>query len=122
MTDQFTYLNHRMQHLESRVKMLERVVRPESGGSEEPLGAPSKRRQEVQVTPDDDQRMIQAVLWSIYEFVTNQSIGHTNDYKDIVEIKHSQVSGEQRLESIEQAVSEVHDGIQTIIGMLSRHS
>ena len=102
--------------------MLERTVRPESDGSEEPLAAPPKPEQPEQVLPDDELRMIQALLWSIYEFVTSQSIGHTNDYKDIVEIKHSQVSSEQRLESIEQAASEVRGGVQTIIGMLSKHS
>ncbi|MBO0802907.1 MAG: hypothetical protein J2P25_07520 [Nocardiopsaceae bacterium] len=122
MTDQFTYLKHRMSRLESRVNMLEGVVRPEScendaqpSPSPEP-GQPGRSRQSEQPIPDGELRMINAVLWSIYDFVTSQSIGRTNDYGDIVTIKQGQESIGQRLESIEKAVAEIRCGVRTLVG------
>lgn len=115
MTDQFTYLKHRMDRLESRVDMLEKVVRPASSEDDEPLGPPPNREPQDHLkwaVPDASLRMLEATLWSIYDFVTNQSIGHTNDYKDVIEIKDSQTV-------VYQAVAEIRDDVQAILATLA---
>ena len=86
--------------------MLENAVRPRSSEGDEPLGPPPEPGPPEQQAPRGDLRTIQAIVWSIYDFVTSQSIGRSNDYNDIVEIK--------------QDVSEIRSGTETIIGLLGQ--
>jgi len=110
VTDQYTYFKHCMDRLESRITMLEKVIRPAAGEEETSLGPPPDRAPQDSLkhaVPDADLRMLEATLWSIYDFVTNQSISRTNDYMDVVEIKDSQ-------SALQKAVSEIRDDVRTI--------
>lgn len=117
MTDQFTYLKHRMDHLQTRVNRMEGILKPIADEDAEPSGPPGPdwRGHEKSAVPDGDLRMIEATLWSIYEFVSSESTGRSTYYKDVLEIKNKQAS-------IEQVVSEVREGVQTIIGALAAQS
>lgn len=108
MTDQFSYLKHRMDHIESRVNRLEKIFKFASGDDAESADSsgPDWHGDRKSAVPDGDLRMIEATLWSIFELVSSQSTGRTNDYKDFLDIK--------------DAVSETRDGVQTVIGLLAK--
>lgn len=57
---------------------------------------------------DADLSSIHSLLWSIYDFVTSQSMKHLDDVNDNIETKAHQ-------RSIERTVSEVRDGVQTLL-------
>jgi Mn-dependent DtxR family transcriptional regulator len=66
---------------------------------------------------DNDLSTTRSLLWTIYEFVTGDAVARANDVADMIDIKHNQVSARRRLERIEQAVTEVRGGIQTMVGI-----
>lgn len=114
MTDQFTYLKQRMERLESKVTMLERAIRPDTDGGK-PLGPPPERKQPEQgksAVRDADLSSIQSVLWSIYDFVTSQSMKHLDNVNDTIEMK-------AHLRSIERTSSEIRDGVQDLLAKTS---
>jgi hypothetical protein len=121
MTDQFTYLNDRLKHLESRVNMLESGARAQSGEDDQGSASP-RRGQPESSSADSVLSTIQSLTWTIYEFVTSDATGRHNEVADLLDIKSNQYSAGRRLESIEQAVSEVRGGVETIVGLLSKQS